>query len=77
MAFDFALTERVLVAMLAAYLLGSIPFAPIAGRLKGVDVFTTGSRSAGTANVFWNIGRRMGILVFMGDVAKGLSLIHI
>jgi len=70
-AFDFALTERVLVAMLAAYLLGSIPFAPIAGRLKGVDVFTTGSRSAGTANVFWNIGRRMGILVFMGDVAKG------
>ena len=69
--FDFTLTERVLAAMLVAYLLGSIPFAQIAGRMKGVDIFTTGSRSAGTANVFWNIGRRMGILVFMGDVSKG------
>lgn len=76
MPFDFGLTERTLVAILIGYLLGSIPFAPLAGRLKGVDVFTTGSRNAGTANVYWNIGRRIGMLVFVGDVAKGaLSVI--
>ena len=77
MPFDFDLIERTLVAMLIGYLLGSIPFAPLAGRLKGVDVFTTGSRNAGTANVYWNIGRRIGVLVFVGDVAKGALAIII
>lgn len=69
--------ERTLVAIFIGYLLGSIPFAPLAGRLKGVDVFTTGSRNAGTANVFFNIGRRIGLLVFVGDVAKGALAIII
>ena len=77
MQFDFELIERVLAAMLVAYLLGSIPFASLAGRLKGVDVYTTGSRNAGTANVFFNIGRRIGTLVFVGDVAKGVLAIII
>ena len=77
MQFDIVLIERVLAAMLVGYLLGSIPFASLAGRLKGVDVFTTGSRNAGTANVFWNIGRRIGMLVFVGDVAKGALAIII
>jgi len=75
--FDFDLMERALVAIFIGYLLGSIPFAPLAGRLKGVDVFTTGSRNAGTANVFFNIGRRIGLLVFVGDVAKGALAIII
>ncbi len=77
MPFDIILIERVLAAMLVGYLLGSIPFASLAGRLKGVDIFTTGSRNAGTANVFWNIGRRIGTLVFVGDVAKGALAITI
>ena len=77
MSFDFVLIERVLAAMLVGYLLGSIPFASLAGRLKGVDIYTTGSRNAGTANVFWNIGRRIGTLVFVGDVAKGTLAIII
>ena len=77
MPFDFDLIERVLAAMLVGYLLGSIPFASLAGRLKGVDIYSTGSRNAGTANVFWNIGRRIGFLVFVGDVAKGALAIII
>jgi acyl-phosphate glycerol 3-phosphate acyltransferase len=36
-----------------------------------VDIFTTGNTRAGTANVFWNISRPTGVLVFMADVAKG------
>lgn len=77
MQFDIVLIERVLAAMFVGYLLGSIPFASLAGRIKGVDVFTTGSRNAGTANVFFNIGRRIGMLVFVGDVAKGALAIII
>ncbi|MCH7606425.1 MAG: glycerol-3-phosphate acyltransferase [Chloroflexi bacterium] len=76
MAFDeFVSVQKALAAILAAYLLGSIPFAYITARLRGVDIFATGNRTAGTANVFWNIGRRTGTLVFIGDVAKGSAAV--
>ena len=60
-----------LIALMAGYLLGSIPFALLAARYRGVDIFHIGSQTAGTANVFWNIGRGTGIVVLAGDVAKG------
>ena len=66
-----------MLALAAAYLLGALPFAQLAARLRGVDVFSTGSTLAGTANVFWNVGRRTGALVFVGDVAKGAAAIWV
>ena len=72
---DFPILPSFLAAVLAGYLLGSIPFALLAGKLQGVDVFRTGSRSAGTANVFWNVGRRVGIAVLVGDVAKASAAV--
>jgi glycerol-3-phosphate acyltransferase PlsY len=68
---EFVIVQKVLASVVVGYLLGSVPFAHLAARRKGVDIFTTGSRRAGTANVFWNIGRRRGIVVFGADVAKG------
>ena len=68
---DFQLLQKLLASLLIGYLLGSVPFAHLAARLKGVDIFTTGNRRAGTANVFWNISRRTGAVVFAADVAKG------
>lgn len=67
----FLLTQKLLASILVGYLLGSVPFAHLAARLKGVDIFATGSTRAGTANVFWNVGRRIGLLVFLADAAKG------
>lgn len=67
--------SKLLAALAVGYLLGSIPFAYLAARLRGVDIFSTGSRRAGTANVFWNVGRRTGTLVFVGDVAKGSAAV--
>ena len=64
-------------SLLVGYLLGSIPFAHLAARLKGVDIFETGSTRAGTANLFWNVGRRIALLVFLADVAKGSLAIFI
>jgi len=61
-----------ILAIAAGYLLGALPFAHIASRLRGIDVFATGSTLAGTANVFFNVGHRTGALVFVGDVAKGV-----
>ena len=63
--------QDVILAVATGYFLGAIPFAQIASRIRGVDVFSTGSTLAGTANVFFNVGRRTGSLVFVGDVAKG------
>ena len=45
------LVQKVLMAVAAGYLLGALPFAQIASRLRGFDVFDTGSTLAGTANV--------------------------
>ena len=74
---EFVLIQKVLAAVLVGYLLGSIPFARTAARLRGVDIFSTGSHMAGTANVFWNIGRWTGTMVFLGDVAKGSAAVVI
>ena len=68
---DWLLIQKLIASIVVGYLLGSIPFAHIAARLKGVDIFTTGNFQAGTANVFWNISRRTGLIVFICDVAKG------
>ena len=60
------------------YLLGAIPFAQWVSRyIKGVDIFSTGTTLAGTANVFWNVGRRSALLVFAGDVGKGSAAVAV
>ena len=67
----FLLIQKLLAAIVVGYLLGSIPLAHLMARRRGIDIFATGSTRAGTANIFWNISRRNGILVFAGDVIKG------
>lgn len=61
----------VLVAI-AAYLLGSIPFGIVVGKLaKGVDLREHGSKNIGAANAIRQLGPVLGSLVLAGDVAKG------
>ncbi|MDA1128444.1 MAG: glycerol-3-phosphate acyltransferase [Chloroflexi bacterium] len=71
------LAQKVVLAVAAGYLLGALPFAHIASRLRGIDVFATGSNLAGTANVFFNVGHRTGALVLVGDVAKGGAAVFV
>ena len=66
-----------LVAIVVAYLLGSIPFAFLAGRANGVDLRTVGSGNLGAANVFRNLGRRWGIAVMVADIGKGVVAVVI
>ncbi len=63
------------IALVAAYLLGSIPFALIAGRLNGVDLRTVGSGNLGATNVFRTLGRTWGIAVMILDIAKGAAAV--
>ena len=72
---DFPLILNMVTAVAAGYLLGALPFAHVASRIRGIDVFTTGSTLAGTANVFFNVGHRTGALVLVGDIAKGAAAV--
>ena len=72
---DILSVQKLLGVLVMGYLLGSIPFALVAAKNRGVDIFTTGSTLAGAANVFWHIGHRTGALVLAGDVAKGSAAV--
>lgn len=56
---------------IGAYLLGSIHFGLIAGKIKGIDVRKGGSGNVGTTNVFRLLGKKWGFIVFLLDTAKG------
>ena len=55
-----------------AYLLGSISFAWLAGRLKGIDLREHGSKNLGATNAGRVLGKRWFFIVFTLDLAKGL-----
>ena len=59
------------VALLVAYLCGSIPAAYLAGRAYGVDLRQHGSGNLGATNVVRVLGAKVGAHVFAVDVAKG------
>jgi acyl-phosphate glycerol 3-phosphate acyltransferase len=54
-----------------SYLVGSIPFGYLIGRLKGIDLFKAGSGNIGATNVGRTLGRKYGLLVFALDFLKG------
>jgi acyl-phosphate glycerol 3-phosphate acyltransferase len=59
------------LVILAAYLIGAIPFGYLVARLRGVDILHEGSGNIGATNVGRVLGRRFGLLVFVLDFAKG------
>ncbi len=60
-----------LVAVLAGYVLGSLPFGYLVARAHGVNIFEVGSRNPGATNVKRVLGSRAGNLVFFLDALKG------
>ena len=61
-----------ILAIIIGYLLGSIPFAYIAGRLiKGVDIRQVGGGNVGTVNTMREIGTVAGLAVLLADMGKG------
>jgi acyl phosphate:glycerol-3-phosphate acyltransferase len=59
---------------IAAFLIGSIPNAYLAGRLlQGIDIRQHGSGNVGATNVFRVLGRGPGYLVFVLDFLKGAA----
>jgi glycerol-3-phosphate acyltransferase PlsY len=61
------------IVILAAYLIGSIPFALILARRWGADLRQVGSGNLGAANVMRASGVTAGLLVATLDIAKGAA----
>src|SRR5439155_25099732 len=56
---------------LGAYLVGAIPFGWLIARSRGIDILAQGSGNIGATNVGRILGRKLGLLVFALDFAKG------
>ncbi|MEA3442604.1 MAG: glycerol-3-phosphate acyltransferase [Chloroflexota bacterium] len=74
--YDIIEMLNIVISIIAAYLLGSIPSAYIAGRLKkGIDIRKVGSKNMGTLNVYYEVGLAEAVLVLIVDIAKGIGAI--
>ena len=72
------LTGSNIVFLILSYLIGSVPFSIIAGKLlKGIDVREYGSGNAGATNTFRVLGKKAGIPVLLLDVLKGYLAVNL
>ena len=63
---------NVIIAIVMGYLLGSIPSAYIAGRLKkNIDIREIGGGNMGALNTIREIGLTAGLIILAADIAKG------
>jgi glycerol-3-phosphate acyltransferase PlsY len=62
-----------LLFLFGAYLLGSVSFALILGKLNGIDIRKHGSGNVGATNLGRSLGKKWGIICFFLDLSKGLA----
>ena len=59
------------LAIVPAYLLGTLPTAVMVGRRYGRDLTAEGSGNPGASNAWRTLGRRAAAVVLIGDMGKG------
>lgn len=64
-----------LICLIIGYAFGLIQTAYIYGRMHGIDIRTVGSGNAGTTNALRVLGKKAGLVVFLGDVAKTVAAV--
>lgn len=60
---------------IAAYLVGGIPFAYVAGKRVGTDIRKFGNGNVGSVNAFRTLGWRAGVFALAMDTIKGAAVI--
>ena len=70
-------TVIMVLCILAAYLIGSIPFGLLIGKLNGKDIRKEGSCNLGATNVTRVVGKWWGKLCFLCDFLKGFLPVFI
>lgn len=68
----------IIIALILAYLLGSLPWSVWLGKLlKGIDLREHGSGNAGATNAFRVLGKPIGIAVMILDMLKGYAAVSL
>jgi glycerol-3-phosphate acyltransferase PlsY len=62
--------------LLATYLIASIPFGYVIGKLFGKDITKEGSGNIGATNVTRTIGKKAGVVVLLLDMLKGFLPVY-
>lgn len=60
-----------IVAIVIAYLIGSISFGILVAASRGIDIRSEGSGNPGTSNVLRVLGKKLAAVVLFGDALKG------
>ena len=60
------------VCLIIGYVFGLFQTAFIYGKLHGIDIREKGSGNAGTTNALRVLGKKAGIIVFLGDALKAV-----
>ncbi len=68
---------QIILVILAAYLIGSIPFGYLISRIWNIDIRRYGSGNIGATNVLRTLGPIPGIIVFILDLLKGTAAIYL
>ena len=69
---------KIALIIIICYLLGSIPFGYIVGKLfKKIDIRELGSGNIGATNAFRILGPPLASLVLIGDIGKGIFSIYL
>lgn len=64
--------------IIIAYLIGSVPFAVIIAKLSGIgDITAQGSGNPGATNMMRIAGKKLGVINFLLDFAKGVLAVKI
>ena len=67
-----------IIALLAAYILGSVPTSYIMGKLiKGIDIRDFGSGNVGATNALRILGTKVGVFTLVIDIGKGFLAVNI
>ncbi|MDE5872469.1 MAG: glycerol-3-phosphate 1-O-acyltransferase PlsY [Lachnospiraceae bacterium] len=61
-----------ILCLAGGYLCGLLQTSYIYGRLNGIDIREYGSGNAGTTNALRVLGKKAGLVVFLGDVFKAI-----
>ena len=69
---------KIALVIISCYLLGSVPFGYIVGKLfKKVDIREYGSGNIGATNALRILGPSLASLVVLGDIGKGILSIYL
>jgi acyl phosphate:glycerol-3-phosphate acyltransferase len=65
------------ILLIAAFVLGSIPFGIITAKAKGIDLKKIGSGNIGATNVLRSLGKWPAVITLLGDILKGTLAVAI